>query len=386
MPPAAAHPCTQCSDMFKTWKALQTHRETKYQENGSHVHCAICGLTFGSVVVMVQHVKQAHGKAQDLKCPGCDAKFARAGGLMGHLEHEECSKIPKSALDTLRAKKLAMPLALEKLGSSVSGSYAASSNFGDEIGYERDLIRHAAENQAPGNRLSFAPDAFPSLPNQASLMSQTLSHRQKPAGDKPTDRWGQQENLFPDAPAVQRPTPGQLADATRLNAKSQYLGEIHDPHHQHFDANKYFNDFNNLFECPMKGCPQSFDSAMAITKHLATRGMHGSGSRLQCPACLRFFADVTALTQHAESQSTRCNIRASAKYGSFLAQLTAGVVDAVGQHTDTTIKYEVTNDAVIQYAKVNRHINAVVGSQSNLMMVPDRADYWNTHDVKDAEW
>ncbi|KAG7113356.1 hypothetical protein HYQ46_011383 [Verticillium longisporum] len=92
------------------------------------------------------------------------------------------------------------------------------------------------------------------------------------------------------------------------------------------------------------------------------------------------------MTQHAESQSTRCNIRTSAKYRPFLAQLTAGVMDAVGQHSDTTIKYEVTNEALIQYGKVNRKPNAVVGVQPGSIKLSERADYWRTHEVKDAEW
>ncbi|KAG7106127.1 hypothetical protein HYQ44_014423 [Verticillium longisporum] len=273
---------------------------------------------------MVHHVKRTHGREQDLKCPGCDARFARAGGLMGHLEYEECSAIPKSALDAYRTKKLAMPLALEKLSLTESDSDKADSIAGNA----HDWVRHPAENQAPANRLSFAPDAFPILPNQASQVPQPQDQRQQPGGKDLTDAWGRQENLFPNATAVQRPTSEQLAEATRPNAKSEYLAAIHDPNHQDFDAEKYFNDFNNLFECPMKGCPQSFDSAVAITNHLVTRGMHGTGDRLQCPACLRFFVGVTAMTQHAESQSTRCNIRTSAKYRPFLAQLTAGVMDA----------------------------------------------------------
>ncbi|CRK18013.1 hypothetical protein BN1708_012199, partial [Verticillium longisporum] len=381
-PTSAAHPCLQCSATFKSWKSLQTHREEKYQEDGSHVHCATCGLTFGSVIVMVHHVKRTHGREQDLKCPGCDARFARAGGLMGHLEYEECSAIPKSALDAYRTKKLAMPLALEKLSLTESDSDKADSIAGNA----HDWVRHPAENQAPANRLSFAPDAFPILPNQASQVPQPQDQRQQPGGKDLTDAWGRQENLFPNATAVQRPTSEQLAEATRPNAKSEYLAAIHDPNHQDFDAEKYFNDFNNLFECPMKGCPQSFDSAVAITNHLVTRGMHGTGDRLQCPACLRFFVGVTAMTQHAESQSTRCNIRTSAKYRPFLAQLTAGVMDAVGQHSDTTIKYEVTNEALIQYGKVNRKPNAVVGVQPGSIKLSERADYWRTHEVKDAEW
>ncbi|KAM0335639.1 hypothetical protein ACHAQA_000688 [Verticillium albo-atrum] len=386
MPPAAAaHRCNTCNKTFGTWKALQKHREIKYQEDGSHVHCAICGLTFGSVVVMVHHVKQAHGKEQDLKCPGCDAKFARAGSLMDHLEHDKCSKIPKSALDSHRAEKLVFAQELEKRGGPNFGTYIGRSTADDTSEWDRASVRVAAENQAPANKLSFTPDAFPSLPGEARPASQTQDRPRQHTGDEPTRPWGQQENLFPHAAAAKKPTTQQLAVATAPNAKTQYLMGIHDPANPHFDANKYFNDFNEHFDCPMKGCPQSFDSAADITRHLVTRGMHGN-TRLQCPACLHFFVDVTAMTHHAESQSTRCNIRSSQKYRPFLDQLTAGVMDAVGQHSDTTIRYEVTNDAVIQYGKVNRQFYGAVGSESGPAQALQRTDYWATHDVKDAEW
>ena len=66
-----------------------------------------------------------------------------------------------------------------------------------------------------------------------------------------------------------------------------------------------------------------------------------SKDQMQCPSCLRLFPGVTALTQHVESQGTRCKVRDSDQYRIFVDQLTAGLTDVDGRHNDNTVRYVV---------------------------------------------
>lgn len=93
---------------------------------------------------------------------------------------------------------------------------------------------------------------------------------------------------------------------------------------------------------------QSFDTAKLVTHHLVAFGAHG-GAKMQCPSCLRFFVDVTALASHVESQGRRCQIRMSESFRTFVDQLTAGVVDAVGVQEDGTTRFEISNEAVVKF-------------------------------------
>lgn len=73
--------------------------------------------------------------------------------------------------------------------------------------------------------------------------------------------------------------------------------------------------------------------------------------RLRCPACLRIFKSATALVQHAESQSYKCDIRESEKYRQAVDQITGGFIDAVGKHADNTVKYIAPQDVKLSRVK-----------------------------------
>ena len=80
-------------------------------------------------------------------------------------------------------------------------------------------------------------------------------------------------------------------------------------------------------------------SAAKLTSHL--KSPRHSQDAVFCPSCLRFFYGATALAQHVESQASRCRVRDSNNYRTFVDQLTAGLVDVDGRHVDNTVRYVV---------------------------------------------
>ena len=73
---------------------------------------------------------------------------------------------------------------------------------------------------------------------------------------------------------------------------------------------------------------------------------------MQCPRCLRFFDDMTALLNHAESQGRKCGLRFSDNYRQFLSNVTGGLLDLAPQsHQDGTVKYVVPGVAQEAFAQ-----------------------------------
>ena len=62
-----------------------------------------------------------------------------------------------------------------------------------------------------------------------------------------------------------------------------------------------------------------------------------------CPCCLKNFKSHTALIQHCESPSSRCQIRRAFDYNDALNTLTGGLIEVKGRHPDGTVKYEAAN-------------------------------------------
>ncbi|CAK7210950.1 hypothetical protein SBRCBS47491_000952 [Sporothrix bragantina] len=131
-------------------------------------------------------------------------------------------------------------------------------------------------------------------------------------------------------------------------AASQYLQmapllTIDHPEHPRFNIFRYKNKINGRFNCPHDIClraGKNFKTAGSLIGHLRNEDVH-STLRVQCPSCFRFFTSVNALTQHCESQSSRCQFRESDDYLPFLNILTAGVAEVQGRNVDMTLAYNV---------------------------------------------
>lgn len=74
-------------------------------------------------------------------------------------------------------------------------------------------------------------------------------------------------------------------------------------------------------------------------------GYH-KGEYTVCPGCLRKFKTASALTQHMESASERCSVRATKGFGNALTIVSGGYLGVTGMHADGTHRIE---DPEVQY-------------------------------------
>jgi len=103
---------------------------------------------------------------------------------------------------------------------------------------------------------------------------------------------------------------------------------------------------------------------------------------LRCRGCLRYFNSITALTQHSESQGTRCKIRETDQYGEAIDNFTAGFVGLDGELPDNTVKYKALDPlsseaAARKLAEANKKANDAEDAR--------KLEYWDKHDIE-KQW
>ncbi|CAK7563083.1 MAG: hypothetical protein SEPTF4163_000940 [Sporothrix epigloea] len=100
--------CYECAadgvQIFATEEALITHKwdMIRASKRKSHMCCHICKLDHRTFEGLVRHYQLNHPAKQKLRCPGCDAPFARLYLLMQHLDGDACPHILASRVSENR--------------------------------------------------------------------------------------------------------------------------------------------------------------------------------------------------------------------------------------------------------------------------------------------
>lgn len=162
---------------------------------------------------------------------------------------------------------------------------------------------------------------------------------EKPPASVPA--WTTKKDLFPDAPAAQKPSQDQLKEATTLNPNYASWLDVDSPDHPEFSHGRYFCPYTESYMCPKVRCGKAFKKSAGLVSHL--RGPAHSDKKYTCPWCHKEFHSFQAVTAHSESASQRCHIRYTEGYRAYMDQLTSGIVDIQAKaHEDGTHKYETT--------------------------------------------
>lgn len=104
------------------------------------------------------------------------------------------------------------------------------------------------------------------------------------------------------------------------------------------DLQRYWNSIQECYICPGSRCGQRILSVQEFEQHLLSSAH--VGGKVQCPSCLKKFKTTTALVAHAESWSTKCDLKNSAEYDLALRSMTAGLIRLDGTWRDGNVKYE----------------------------------------------
>ena len=261
--------CKPCNRYFPDWATFFRHKKNM-RKNGApdHVHCSFCGADFVTEDAEWTHIQQVrffvtadaplitltqttqfHPEEQSLECPGCGhGPFTRLGGLIAHIEDGQCARISTSMLDDMREKKLEFPRMLQALTKhSIKGNYSSYFSAHSDTASSKQ-----GQWFVPDRRPAFTikDQDFPNLASQkADSASVAATQKETHSG------WDNKKNLFPNAPAAQRPTDEQLEAATGPSARS--IHESMDPEHPNhpgFNVRRYHNAEAELFICPKPLC------------------------------------------------------------------------------------------------------------------------------------
>ncbi|KAK4238498.1 hypothetical protein C8A03DRAFT_43772 [Achaetomium macrosporum] len=331
--------CEECKIEMVSRDALLVHWQERRDQGKGHYRCSKCMLLFRTPEAESRHQKQFHPAKQDLACPGCDKQFVKAGGLIDHIEKNRCTRIKNDDFAARREEKLAFARELQRR------------HFGEDLGLPDDnlsiaslsLTETTATRQGPYNFTDYLSRAkyIPAETGSLSALRPKAENTVRPnpvtfAMRNGADSPPLAENLAPGSPAAMRPTANQ--------PQAQPAWPLHDPRKPGWNAKDYYVKYSDKYRCPHDGCTKLFKNATGLRDHLLSPA-HNIPVKVQCPRCCRWFESMAAITQHAESQGVRCNIRETDGYRQFLDQLTAGIVDTTEKNEDGTEKYTVPEEA-----------------------------------------
>ncbi|KAM7212557.1 hypothetical protein V8F06_012054 [Rhypophila decipiens] len=330
--------CEICNFESANREILITHWQEEERKGNGHFHCTLCVKVFRSYGGWDIHRRNFHAAKQNLTCPGCHDTFSRVGGLIDHIEKDACKGIKNVQLDARREEKLAFARELQRR------HYGLDPDADDDKAASIIAESVCTSDKGPANFSKYL-----------SKIETGVSHLGLSAirpGAEDTMRpnpllFRKQERDFPELPSQkQQAVPTEPPEAIQQPATfTQTVWEDWDPNNPRFRAQNHYNKFTGSYKCPHPRCPKSFGSGNALVTHISA-AHRKNAIRVECPTCLRKFDSITALTQHAESQANKCNVRETDEYRQFMDQLSGGIVDTAEKHADGTNKYTVPEDAV----------------------------------------
>ncbi|KAI9671506.1 MAG: hypothetical protein M1817_003558 [Caeruleum heppii] len=389
--------CRKCNADFDDDRALLFHKI----HSEKHITCPICSEDFRSEGGQRLHVIQMHSAEQQIICVGCDRIFTRAGGLISHIETNECPKLKGQILAERRAKKEVLTAFLAD-PVEFRSSVMASGNLKDfgTMKFSDAAIRTGmaelandggASLQSPKTNMSKKTRAMSktstsksqatSNPNTPSKTShgyddeseggvlipeigeparETASNASTAGGRRPANTtdlitgiqtmdfsevnrtWNgfTSRMLFPKARDPDNVAMGQKLDDVPLagTSKDKENPDSEKGDTVKIDPNDFYNAWLGKYECPHPTCQVTFRGVDAFGQHLKS-SVH-LPKKIVCPTCLKKFNSITAMVQHCESPSNRCQIRHSEGYNIALDKVTGGLVNVKGYDEHGTPQYE----------------------------------------------
>jgi len=407
-------PCTKpgCFEVFKREKDMKRHKRAAddheycmkhnldfetYDDfvdhkamSTEHCSCKFCGMDFKSKEGRAVHIQRQHPVDQRIECIGCKDSFARASGLMYHLEHGLCPVISeRQFISYLQHKKLTTEFlenpelitkvqAKDFMQAAVDMDEAGGVNVLDDstaLGLQAPIVllkasggKGKAEERWPALQISkehdeaiverlasvdindglrmkgkvkekSAHDAW-EMDMAAKPFSEYIAPTDAIEGNSPEDQGTEKSawdigntsasKLFSGA----GPTPMFTDWEAALEKQQKHVSTNNvlnpafwDPLHKDHDPERFFNPVLEKYLCPFPTCQETLPIASTLRHHIFED--HRETKR-QCPCCLRKFQSNTALLAHVESSASgsRCKISRTKHYGQFIDLYSGGFLGA----------------------------------------------------------
>ena len=212
-----------------------------------------------SLLKYLTNQKQDHPEPMNLKCPGCHAKFERAGNLMYHIEMGHCRILKPKLLHLRRKERMAFQSALHRLNPANELAFLdpmpndgarphtkPDSNF---ITVVNDVDDYSAVAGPMTAKYRSGSSKVPDLLTGENL--EALNY--VPRGENDTFcPWNEPETKVPEIRAPQ-------TKAWTRNPDPQTLPVSHgrrlvDPDHPDFNVALFYNAVYQQYSCPHLSC------------------------------------------------------------------------------------------------------------------------------------
>ncbi|KAK7954226.1 C2H2 finger domain protein [Apiospora saccharicola] len=338
-----SHPCPRpgCVDTFASAADLYQHQYRK-----SHWTCSKCEINFYDGTSLQKHDAKWHVPEEELVCPGCKSTFRLPSGLMKHVEFEQCPTIKPAMVNEARKRRVDFVKGLGSMNPANEDNLfrymddktvnadirpwcqpdRAHHNFVEwEDDYDFELVR---EPETPKNE----PDLYLGGVNKAPdlLTGDNLAALDRALEERDTESkacpWSSNEDKV-------RPTPKQLLSDLEheyhdvpVDMTKRIDHRVIDPDKQGYNPAVFYQPFFERYKCPHLRCGKKFVRPERLTSHLKSPE-HKAGMRISCPYCSRLFATMTDAIGHAQSTSSKCQIRGSDLFREFIANVSGGLID-----------------------------------------------------------
>ena len=171
--------------------------------------------------------------------------------------------------------------------------------------------RREAPRQTSQNLLDRESNLLdPSTVSNDSAATQGTRPSQLPGRSDVLPPAAKAENQDPNAPHA------QVQTATRIELPSRA------------NLENYWNSVLGCYVCPGYKCDQRLRSVKDFEAHLLA-GTHVI-EKIRCPSCFKIFKSTKGLVAHAESGSTKCDLRKTEDFDAAIQQITAGLIKVNG--------------------------------------------------------
>lgn len=159
-----------------------------------------------------------------------------------------------------------------------------------------------------------------------SASSVNLMHSSVVSNDSGATRGTRPSQLPARSGIVPAAAKAENQDPNAPYAQVQTVTQVPDRMPRSLDM--YWNSVLGCYVCPGLNCGKKLASPKEFQTHLLT-GVHAVSS-VQCPSCLKRFKTTTALIAHAESGSTKCELRKTEDFDREIRAITAGLIKVDG--------------------------------------------------------
>ncbi|KAL9128486.1 MAG: hypothetical protein Q9217_002836 [Psora testacea] len=351
--------CKTCDIDTEDDKALLVHKMSSLK----HVCCQFCGKDFHTEAARNLHEERTHGPKRNVKCIGCHTIFDTGSSLILHIYSNRC-RDPRGQVreKTIRENRVIAALSLERLANegatastwdSQTGSVAGESSMGG-VPIQQSLLDSDLPSQGLHKpRKNLLNDAFSVSgdDDEDDVLSTTTAKSDRTVLNKDDNaslRTGKTMGTRPEGGVIegleslnlggtapQKPKTKTMAKALFADVKATpNIGGSHassysasqpagakkttDWDHLHFDK----DNITGEWICPFGTCGVRSKEIDPLKEHLQSGYHYGTDN--QCVKCLKKFEKVDRLIAHMESDSIRCGIKWTRRYGHIIHILSGG--------------------------------------------------------------